>query len=165
MMNWSMQWGHEFPEAKRLNSIKSFTSAIYSVVKIKNIYYGMTGCYEPTRLFGVTTLDVVRAKAFIGEIVGEDPKNVSVPVIGGHAGVTILPVLSQSTPPLSISDEEAKKLMTRIQNAGESVAKMFLPCGENDIYLCLTSKYMVVMRFWKICGYRFCCMIYRLIVP
>lgn len=66
----------------------------------------------------MTTLDVVRAKAFIGEIVGEDPKNVNIPVIGGHAGITILPVLSQSTPPLSISDEEAKALMTRIQNAG-----------------------------------------------
>jgi hypothetical protein len=43
----------------------------------------------------VTTLDVVRAEAFIGELLGVDPREVSVPVIGGHAGTTILPLLSQ----------------------------------------------------------------------
>lgn len=56
------------------------------------------GTFNPSRLFGVTTLDVVRAEAFIGEILGVDPKDVSLPVIGGHAGVTILPLLSQVGP-------------------------------------------------------------------
>lgn len=54
-----------------------------------------TGTFNPSRLFGVTTLDVVRAEAFIAEILGVDPKDVTLPVIGGHAGVTILPLLSQ----------------------------------------------------------------------
>lgn len=53
------------------------------------------GCFNPSRLFGVTTLDVVRAEAFIGELLAVDPKDVSLPVVGGHAGVTILPLLSQ----------------------------------------------------------------------
>ena len=53
------------------------------------------GTYDPSRLFGVTTLDVVRAEAFVAEAAGVDPKDVSVPVIGGHAGITILPLLSQ----------------------------------------------------------------------
>lgn len=53
------------------------------------------GTFNPSRLFGVTTLDGVRAEAFIAEILGQDPKDVSLPVIGGHAGVTILPLLSQ----------------------------------------------------------------------
>jgi hypothetical protein len=53
------------------------------------------GTYHPTRLFGVTTLDVVRAEAFIAELLGADPKDVTVPVVGGHAGATILPLLSQ----------------------------------------------------------------------
>jgi malate dehydrogenase len=53
------------------------------------------GTYHPTRLFGVTTLDVVRAEAFLAELLGADPKDVSVPVVGGHAGATILPLLSQ----------------------------------------------------------------------
>jgi len=46
-------------------------------------------------VLGVTKLDVVRAKAFVGQILGTDPKEVSVPVVGGHAGATILPLLSQ----------------------------------------------------------------------
>lgn len=44
----------------------------------------------------MTTLDVVRAEAFIGEILATDPREVSLPVVGGHAGVTILPLLSQA---------------------------------------------------------------------
>jgi malate dehydrogenase len=42
----------------------------------------------------VTTLDVVRAEAFVAELLGADPKDVTVPVVGGHAGATILPLLS-----------------------------------------------------------------------
>ena len=55
----------------------------------------LAGTYNPARLFGVTTLDVVRAETFIGELLGVDPQEVLVPVVGGHAGVTILPLLSQ----------------------------------------------------------------------
>ena len=43
----------------------------------------------------MTKLDVVRANAFIAEAIGKDPADVSIPVIGGHAGTTILPLLSQ----------------------------------------------------------------------
>ena len=46
----------------------------------------------------MTTLDVVRAKTFIGEAKGIDPTKITVPVIGGHAGGTILPLLSQVRP-------------------------------------------------------------------
>ena len=38
---------------------------------------------------------MVRAQRFIGEILAVDPAAVAVPVVGGHAGVTILPLLSQ----------------------------------------------------------------------
>jgi malate dehydrogenase len=53
------------------------------------------GVYDPKRLFGVTTLDVVRAKTFYAEKAGVDVDKVDVPVVGGHAGVTILPLFSQ----------------------------------------------------------------------
>ena len=53
------------------------------------------GIFNPAKLFGVTKLDVARANAFVGEILEVDPAQVNVPVIGGHAGVTILPLLSQ----------------------------------------------------------------------
>ena len=53
------------------------------------------GTYDPRKLLGVTKLDVVRANTFIAEILGIAPADVSVTVIGGHAGATILPLLSQ----------------------------------------------------------------------
>lgn len=53
------------------------------------------GTYDPRKLLGVTKLDVLRANMFIAEVIHKAPESVSVPVIGGHAGVTILPLLSQ----------------------------------------------------------------------
>ncbi|MBS6212655.1 MAG: malate dehydrogenase, partial [Proteus hauseri] len=45
-----------------------------------------------------------------------------VPVIGGHSGVTILPLLSQ-IPGVSFSDAEIDSLTKRIQNAGTEVVE------------------------------------------
>jgi malate dehydrogenase len=53
------------------------------------------GVYDPRKVLGVTTLDVVRAKTFYAEKKGLDVASVDVPVIGGHAGITILPLFSQ----------------------------------------------------------------------
>lgn len=53
------------------------------------------GTFDPRKLLGVTKLDVVRANAFVAQAVGRDTTDVSVPVVGGHAGITILPLLSQ----------------------------------------------------------------------
>lgn len=44
---------------------------------------------------------------------------VDVPVVGGHAGKTILPLLSQASPKLNVSNDDAAKLTERIQNAGK----------------------------------------------
>lgn len=69
----------------------------------------------------MTTLDVVRASTFVAEVSGklqEAPK-VTVPVVGGHSGVTIVPLLSQSSLPVDASEE----LIKRIQFGGDEVVK------------------------------------------
>ena len=71
------------------------------------------------RLFGVTTLDVVRASRFVGEIKDVDPKDVSITVIGGHSGVTIVPLLSQNEHAKGISGDQYKALLKRIQFGGD----------------------------------------------
>lgn len=53
------------------------------------------GVFDPKKLFGVTTLDVVRASTFVSSVKGLEPAKVNVHVIGGHSGVTIMPLLSQ----------------------------------------------------------------------
>lgn len=47
----------------------------------------------------------------------------NIPVIGGHSGVTIIPCLSQTKPSCTFTDEEAKSLTARIQDAGTEVVK------------------------------------------
>jgi len=79
------------------------------------------GVYNPKRLFGVTTLDVVRASRFVSEVKGKDPKDVNVTVIGGHSGVTIVPLLSQTGE--KFTKEELDALTHRIQFGGDEVVK------------------------------------------
>ncbi|KXS17078.1 malate dehydrogenase, partial [Gonapodya prolifera JEL478] len=79
------------------------------------------GAYDPTKLFGVTTLDIVRASTFVAEIKGGDPNTIAVPVIGGHSGPTIVPLLSQTG--LSFTQDELDKLTHRIQYGGDEVVK------------------------------------------
>lgn len=61
-------------------------------------------------LFGVSHLDVVRASTFVAQVLGkpqEAPKY-TIPVIGGHSGATILPLLSQCEPKI-VSDYSPHK--------------------------------------------------------
>lgn len=85
------------------------------------------GVYNPKKLFGVTTLDVVRAKTFYAEAAGLDVNTVDVPVVGGHAGITILPLFSQATPTgvgsTNLSQEQIEALTTRTQNGGTEVVQ------------------------------------------
>jgi len=78
------------------------------------------------KVYGVTTLDVVRANEFVATLGGKDPIDVHVPVIGGHAGITIIPCLSQAAPKGVVdhlSEDEITTLTERIQNAGTEVVQ------------------------------------------
>lgn len=80
------------------------------------------GVYNPKKLFGVTTLDVVRANTFVAENQKFDVSKTKVNVIGGHAGTTILPLLSQ-VPKAKFSDADVAALTHRIQFGGDEVVK------------------------------------------
>jgi malate dehydrogenase len=81
---------------------------------------------EPTNIVGVTTLDCVRAAKFVYEVAGGDISKIDVPVIGGHAGTTILPLFSQDPVAKTISEDKIKGddgLDKRTQDAGTEVVK------------------------------------------
>merc|ERR550537_65829 len=67
---------------------------------------------DPKKIVGVTTLDCVRANKFVAEKLGCDATKVSIPVVGGHAGTTILPLFSQ---------DDVEALDKRTQDAGTEV--------------------------------------------
>jgi len=81
------------------------------------------GAYSEKRVIGVSALDVVRANTFVAELKKLDVTKTSVPVIGGHSGNTIIPLLSQVTPQVSFTKEELEHLTKRIQNAGTEVVE------------------------------------------
>lgn len=81
------------------------------------------GRLDPHRVFGITTLDVCRANTFIAELKDLHPQRINCPVIGGHAGITIIPLLSQTRPAIELPEDQRKKLVARIQEAGTEVVK------------------------------------------
>uniref|UniRef100_M4BX84 Malate dehydrogenase n=1 Tax=Hyaloperonospora arabidopsidis (strain Emoy2) TaxID=559515 RepID=M4BX84_HYAAE len=95
---------------------------VNSTVPIVAETFKKAGVYDPKRLFGVTTLDVVRAATFVAEHQKWNPRDTNVTVIGGHAGTTILPLLSQLEH-AKFSDEDIGKLTHRIQFGGDEVVQ------------------------------------------
>ena len=97
------------------------TNPVNSTVPIAAEVFKNNDVYDPRRIFGVTTLDVVRSQAFVSELKKLDVSQVKVNLIGGHSGITIIPILSQMTPSVKFSDKEIKTLTKRIQEAGTEV--------------------------------------------
>jgi len=99
------------------------SNPVNSTVPIASEMFKAAGVYNPNKIFGVTTLDIVRANAFIAEKKGLDPADVNCPVVGGHAGVTIMPLISQCSPAVEFPADELSALTVRIQDAGTEVVK------------------------------------------
>ncbi|MBC1188672.1 MULTISPECIES: malate dehydrogenase [Kluyvera] len=98
------------------------TNPVNTTVAIAAEVLKKAGVYDKNKLFGVTTLDIIRSNTFVAELKGKKCGDVEVPVIGGHSGVTILPLLSQ-IPGVSFSEQEVNDLTKRIQNAGTEVVE------------------------------------------
>ncbi|OOF35645.1 malate dehydrogenase [Rodentibacter heidelbergensis] len=98
------------------------TNPVNTTVAIAAEVLKKAGVYDKRKLFGVTTLDVLRSETFVAELKNLNVSRTTVPVIGGHSGVTILPLLSQ-VPYAEFSAEEVAPLTKRIQNAGTEVVE------------------------------------------
>merc|ERR1719379_1371808 len=96
-----------------VNPVNSIVPAMCEIYKQKGL--------DPAKIVGVTTLDCVRANKFVAERMGVDPNQVNIPVIGGHAGATIMPVFSQDRYGAQIPQDELEALDKRVQDAGTEV--------------------------------------------
>ena len=90
------------------------SNPVNSTVPIAAEVLKKAGKFNPKKLFGVTTLDVVRAETFVQSISGErDPSKTVIPVIGGHSGETIVPLFSQAKPAVKIPEDKLDALTNR----------------------------------------------------
>ena len=86
------------------------------------------GVYDPKRLFGVTTLDIVRANTFISQLYPDSttPSQFNINVIGGHSGETIVPLYSIGNSKKlydDLDEEKQKALIHRVQFGGDEVVQ------------------------------------------
>jgi malate dehydrogenase len=98
------------------------TNPVNSTVPIAAEVLKAAGVYDKRKLFGVTTLDVIRSNTFVAQVAGKSVDEVNVNVIGGHSGVTILPLLS-SIDGVDLSQADIEALTPRIQEAGTEVVE------------------------------------------
>ncbi|KAI4276717.1 MAG: hypothetical protein LQ337_002292 [Flavoplaca oasis] len=100
------------------------SNPVNSTVPIAAEVMKKAGVFDPKRLFGVTTLDVVRAETFVQEITGEkDPSKTVIPVVGGHSGETIVPLFSMAKPAVNIPTGKLAPLVKRVQFGGDEVVQ------------------------------------------
>ena len=123
------------PEAKVL----IISNPVNSTVPICAEVFKAAGVYNPKTLFGVTTLDVVRASRFVAEVKSTDPKDENITVVGGHSGVTIVPLFSQSNHPDLSSNAE---LVKRVQFGGDEVVKAKDGAGSATLSMAMAGARM-----------------------
>jgi len=98
------------------------SNPVNSTVPIAAEVLKSAGVYDPKKVLGVTTLDVCRANTFVAKSMGKPPADVNVTVIGGHAGITILPLFSQ-VPGFAPTNEDLEALTVRTQFGGDEVVQ------------------------------------------
>ncbi|CAG9865361.1 unnamed protein product [Phyllotreta striolata] len=103
------------------------TSPINSTVPLACRLLKKKGIYNPNGVFGVTTLDIVRANTFAAQVLNVDPESILVPVIGGASKKTAVPILSHMKPAFYIPDDEAKKIATDVQCARDALQSSETP--------------------------------------
>merc|ERR1712020_143890 len=124
------------PEA----AVAIISNPVNSTVPIASEAFKKAGVYNPAKIFGVTTLDIVRANKFISELKGLDPQDVNCPVVGGHAGITIMPLISQCTPAVEFAPDQLKALTERIQDAGTEVVKAKAGAGSATLSMAYAAS-------------------------
>jgi malate dehydrogenase len=96
------------------------TNPVNSIIPIAAEVLRQAGVYDRRKLFGVTTLDVIRAETFVANAMKCRRGSLTVPVIGGHSGTTILPLFSQVVGQ-HFTHEQLDEMTRHVQNAGTDV--------------------------------------------
>ncbi|CAG8564641.1 16806_t:CDS:2 [Racocetra fulgida] len=88
---------------------------------------------------GMTRDDLFNvASRFVSELKSTDPKNENIVVVGGHSGVTIIPLIFQSGS--KFTDDELKALTHRIQFGGDEVVKAKAGTGSATLSMAFAAS-------------------------
>lgn len=107
-------------------AILIISNPVNSTVPIAAQVLKKLGVFNPKKLFGVTTLDSVRAETFFGELTNTNPNTLKgkISVIGGHSGDTIVPLINYNKlVGLISSKSQYDEFVHRVQFGGDEVVK------------------------------------------
>lgn len=99
------------------------TNPVNSMVPLASEILRQKGKLNPNKIFGISAVDLLRASTFTAEVTGLKPERVRVPVICGHSGDTMVPLLSQVEPSIKLTYREIKTITERIIQSGCEVAE------------------------------------------
>eukprot|EP00775_Hariotina_reticulata_P005942 gene5942-6181_t len=102
--------------------IQIISNPVNSTVPIASEVLKAAGVYNPNKLMGVTTLDVVRANTFVAEAKGLD--------------------LKETVPSVSFTDAERTALTSRIQDAGTEVVEAKAGAGSATLSMAYAAARM-----------------------
>lgn len=110
-------------------AILIISNPVNATVAIAAAVLKKQGVFNPRKLFGVTTLDSVRAETFLAQLVDENPESLrgKISVVGGHSGDTIVPLVnfdrSLQHKLSSVSAADYAAFVNRVQFGGDEVVK------------------------------------------
>ena len=93
---------------------------VNSTVPIFSETFKKMGVHDPRKIMGVTILDTLRASTFIGRELHTKEKIEDIPIVGGHAGKTIIPLFSQ-LPNNQMTMIDIPAITHRVQFGGDEV--------------------------------------------
>lgn len=99
------------------------TEPINSIVPMAAEIVRNYGELDERKLFGISTIDFLRAQILYASIHKLRPSEVSVPVIGGRSNKTCIPLLSQACPAKDMNESEAQTFTTELRKADQDIMK------------------------------------------
>lgn len=97
------------------------SNSVNSTILITAEVFKKHGVYDPSKISGVTTLDVVSIYTFVTELKGLDAAGVNVSVTGSCVGKIIIPLISRCTPKVDFSQNPMTTLPGKTQEASMEV--------------------------------------------
>ena len=124
--------------------IAIITNPVNSMIPLAAEALKKLGVYDSKRLFGVSTLDVLRSETFLAEMLGYKAGSLKINVVGGHSGNTILPLFSQVAAAADLSADVIDKLTVRVQNAGTEVVEAKAGAGSATLSMATAGARLVL---------------------
>lgn len=98
--------------------VNPLTSVVPAMAKL----YEKAGL-DPSKIIGITSLDVIRANKFVHEETDAPIERINVPVVGGFSSPSAVPLFSQDSYASKIPEYRRAELISRIQEAGNEVVE------------------------------------------